>query len=157
MIELYNELILSSASTKWTVHFDVQDMVSCGNTKHSAHHTRVDWVGWHSCAPTVFHTPLHASHTHTCRAFNSPFFSGTTQVSRYQKGKISLDYTEAKDSEWQWHQLGHMQVCTSLQTDNHASTPPLTLSTAKQKWQRKTQRKMPHIGENIEHVITNMT
>ena len=28
--------------------------------------------------------------------------------------------------EWQWHQLGHMQVCTSLQTDNHASTPPLT-------------------------------
>jgi len=34
--------------------------------------------------------------------------------------------TEARDSEWQWHQLGHMQVCTSLQTDNHASTPPLT-------------------------------
>ena len=28
-------------------------------------------------------------------------------------------------SEWQWHQLGHMQVCTMLQTDNHASTPPL--------------------------------
>ena len=27
--------------------------------------------------------------------------------------------------EWQWHQLGHMQVCTLLQTDNHASTPPL--------------------------------
>ena len=26
------------------------------------------------------------------------------------------------DSDWQWHQLGHMQVCTSLQTDNHAST-----------------------------------
>jgi len=36
-----------------------------------------------------------------------------------------LDFTEAKDSEWQWRQLGHMQVCTSLQTDNHASTPPL--------------------------------
>jgi len=46
-------------------------------------------------------------------------------VSRYQKGKINLDFTEANDSEWQWHQLGHMQVCTSLQTDNHASTPPL--------------------------------
>jgi len=40
--------------------------------------------------------------------------SGTTQVSRYQKGKINLDFTEARDSEWQWHQLGHMQVCTSL-------------------------------------------
>ena len=53
--------------------------------------------------------------------FNGPF-SGTTRVSRYQKGKSNLDFTEARDSEWQWHQLGHMQVCTSLQTDNHAST-----------------------------------
>jgi len=52
-------------------------------------------------------------------------FSGTTHVSRYQKGKTSLDFTEARDSGWQWHRLGHMQVCTSLQTDNHASTPPL--------------------------------
>jgi len=33
-----------------------------------------------------------------------------------------MDFTEARDSEWQWHQLGHMQVCTSLQTDDHAST-----------------------------------
>ena len=47
-------------------------------------------------------------------------------MSRYQKGKTSLDFTEARDSEWQWHQLGHMQVCTSLQTDNHASSPPLS-------------------------------
>ena len=61
-------------------------------------------------------------HTHT---FNGPF-SGTTQVGRYQKGKTNLDFTEARDSEWQWHQLGHMQVCTLLQTDNHASTPPLS-------------------------------
>ena len=37
-----------------------------------------------------------------------------------------MDFTGARDSEWQWHQLGHMQVCTSLQTDNHASTPPLS-------------------------------
>jgi len=48
--------------------------------------------------------------------------SRTTWVSQYQKGKLNLDFT---DSEWQWHQLGHMQVSTSLQTDNHASTPPL--------------------------------
>jgi len=47
-------------------------------------------------------------------------------VSRYQKGKTNLDFTEAKDRKWQWHQLGHMQVCTSLQTDSHASTPPLS-------------------------------
>ena len=62
------------------------------------------------------------THTHP---FNGPF-SGTTQVNRYQKGKTNLDFTEARDSEWLWHQLEHMQVCTSLQTDNHASTPPLS-------------------------------
>ena len=65
-----------------------------------------------------------AARTHT-HPFNSPF-SGTTRVSRYQKSKTNLDYTEARDSEWQWHQLGHMQVYTSLQSDNHASTPPLS-------------------------------
>jgi len=60
--------------------------------------------------------------THT---FDGPF-SGTTQVSRYQKDKTNLDFTEARDSEWQWHQLGRVQVCISRQTDNHASTPPLS-------------------------------
>jgi len=59
--------------------------------------------------------------THTC-PFNDPF-SGTTQVTRYHKGKANLDFTEERDSEWQWHPLGHMQVL--LQTDNHTSTPPL--------------------------------
>jgi len=60
------------------------------------------------------------THTHP---FNGPF-SGSTQVSRYQK--TNLDFTGARDSEWQWHQLGHMHGCTLLQTDNHASTPPLS-------------------------------
>ena len=62
------------------------------------------------------------THTHT---FKGPL-SGTTRVSQYQKGKT--DFTEARDSEWQWHQLGHMQV-TLLQTDNRASTPPLSFFT----------------------------
>ena len=69
----------------------------------------------------------HYTNTHP---FNGPF-SGTTQVSQYQKGKTDLDFTEARDSEWQWHQLGHMQVCISLQTDNHASTPPLSFLQAR--------------------------
>ena len=47
-------------------------------------------------------------------------------MSQYQKGKTNLDFTEARDSEWHWHQLGHIQVCTSVQTDNHANTPPLS-------------------------------
>jgi len=46
-------------------------------------------------------------------------------VSQYPKGKTNLDFSEAKDSEWHWHQLGRMQVCTLVRTDNYASTPPL--------------------------------
>ena len=61
------------------------------------------------------------THTHP---FNGPL-SGTIWVSWYQKGKTNQDFIETTDSEWQWHQLDHMQVCTSLQTDNHASNSPL--------------------------------
>jgi len=60
------------------------------------------------------------THTHT-HTFNDPL-SGTTRVSRYQKGKTNLDFTGARDGEWQWNQPDHMQVCTLLQRDNHAST-----------------------------------
>ena len=70
----------------------------------------------------LFFEITHYTHTHT---FNGPF-SETTQVSRYQKSKANLDFTKARDSEWQWHQLGHMQVCTLLETDNRISTPPLS-------------------------------
>jgi len=65
-------------------------------------------------------------------------------VSRYQKGKTNLDFTDARDSEWQWHQLGHMQVCTSLQTDNHASTPPVSFFTGQ----------MPFLPPNLQRQST---
>jgi len=75
----------------------------------------------------LYHNVIIKLHTHL---FNASF-SGTTRVSWHQKGKTNLDFTEARDSEWQWHQLGHMQVCSSLQTDNHASTPPLEFFTGR--------------------------
>jgi len=49
-------------------------------------------------------------------------FPGLPGSASTRKVKTNLDFTEARDSEWQWYHLGHMQVCTSLQTDNHAST-----------------------------------
>ena len=57
------------------------------------------------------------------------YYYYTTAVQRpflLWRASTNLDFTEARDSEWQWHQLGRMQVSTSLQTDNHASTPPLS-------------------------------
>ena len=80
---------------------------------------------FHVCADGFKHLALSDITDTYTHPFNG-LFSGTTWVGLYQKGKTDLDFTEAKDSEWQWHQLGHMQVCTSLQTDNHASTPPLS-------------------------------
>ena len=78
--------------------------------------------GTSSCVTRLCEFVFICVHTHP---FNGPL-SGTTRVSPYQKGKTSLDFNEAADCEWQWHQLGHMQVCTLLQTDKHASTPPLS-------------------------------
>ena len=61
-----------------------------------------------------FSLPMHhlldELHTHP---FNGPL-SRTTRVSWYQQAETNLDFTEARGSEWQWYQLGHMKVCTSL-------------------------------------------
>jgi len=84
---------------------------------------KTEYLGTYNC-PFLSADHGTGAHTHT-HPFNGPL-SRITQVSRYQKGKTNLDFTEARDSEWQWHQLGHMQICTSLQTNNHASTPPLS-------------------------------
>jgi len=34
----------------------------------------------------------------------------TTRVSRYQRGKTNLEFTEARHIDWQWHQLGYRQL-----------------------------------------------
>jgi len=70
-------------------------------------------------------------------------------VSRYQKGKTNLYFTEARDSEWQWHQLGHMQICTSLQTDNHASTLPLSFFTGRMPFLPPNQQRQSTEGKEL--------
>ena len=100
----------------------LENMFSSSAVKLCLRRSRLVSLRYSRCTVSVIIVAL--SHTHT-HPFNGPL-PGTARVSRYQKGKTSLDSTEARDSEWQWHQLGHMQVCTSLQTDSHASTPPLS-------------------------------
>ena len=101
------------------------------------------------------------THTHT-HPFNGPL-SGTTRVSRYQKGKTNLDFTGARDSEWRWHQLGHMQVCTSLQTDNQASTPPLSFFTGRMPFlppnqqRQSTEGKKGALGANSPVIFHSFT
>ena len=107
---------------QWFIHLGAYGL----DREYGPYHVRseADWTTAQSAARL---RDVNALKTHT--PFNGPF-SGTTQVTRrYQKGKTNLDFNETRDSEWQWHQLGHMQVCTSLQTDNHAGTPPLKFLT----------------------------
>jgi len=68
------------------------------------------------------------THTHTRL---TALFPGLPRWAGTRNCKTNLNFTEARDSEWQWHQLGCMQVCTSLQADNHASTPPLSFLQAR--------------------------
>jgi len=69
--------------------------------------------------------------TTTTTTFVNGHFSRTTWVSRHQRSITILvkpisGFTGARDSEWRWHQLGDMQICTPLQTDNYASTPQVS-------------------------------
>jgi len=48
------------------------------------------------------------SHTQSSMGYLYTFYPGEPVPER----KINLDFTEARDSELQWHQLDHMQVCT---------------------------------------------
>ena len=61
--------------------------------------------------------------TSTVPLYTLPFIgplSGTIRVSRYQKRKSNLDFTEARDSEWQWHPLG---PCKSAPRSRQITTP----------------------------------
>jgi len=72
--------------------------------------------------------PMYSKNTHT--PIQRPF------VRDYQPGFYW--------SKRQWHQLGCMQVWTSLQRDNHASTPPLKIFTGR----------MPFLLPNQQHQST---
>jgi len=82
--------------------------------------------------------------------FNGPL-SGTT---RYQKGKTNLDFTEARDSRWQWHQLGRIQVCTSFQTDKHASTPSIRFILGRMPFLPPNQQRQSTEGSTLRFKLT---
>jgi len=62
-------------------------------------------------------------------------------VGRYQKGKTNLDFTEARDSEWQWRQMD-LPVTLELPVVGERA---LLLQQRQQKllYKRETKREMP--------------
>jgi len=127
-------------------------------TRHTTTETLHDWMHRGTDLTTFKQVLTYSQHTHTHT--QRPFF-------QYQKGKTNLDFTEARDSEWQCHQLGHMQVCTSLQTDNHTSTPPLsffyrpdalpaTQSTATKHWRPNIQTYNQYFNTITAQLVINI-
>jgi len=57
-----------------------------------------------------------ATHTHTHIRLTA-LCSGLPGVSRYQNGKTNLDFTEARDSEWQW------AICKSAPRSRQITMP----------------------------------
>jgi len=52
---------------------------------------------------------------------------------------------------WQWHRLDHMHIiCTSLQTDNHASTSPLSFFAGRIPFLPPNQLRQSTEGGNLE-------
>ena len=109
-----------------------------------------------ACSPAHTHTYLglwvgkfpSETHTHT-HPFNGPL-SGTTQVSQYQNGKTNLDFTEARDSGWQWHQLGHnasLHLAPDRQPHQHATT--LMFFTGRMPFLPPNQQRQSTEGKNF--------
>ena len=108
------------------LHHTITGLLSCGKAIDGMMLTEKFYLSLCSSSIVHLYRIWHTQHTHL---FNSPL-PGTTRVSWYQKGNTNLDVTEAR--EWvAVASAGHMQVCTSLQTDNNASTPPLSFLQAR--------------------------
>ena len=103
-------------------------------------YTKIHWLRSHE-----------RTHEHT-HPFNDPL-SRSTRVSQYQKGKTNLDFTEARHSEWQWHQLicksalrcrqktmpaphhsGHMKVTSNFIFQNNLTAPQSNTSLRHLQW-----------------------
>jgi len=93
----------------------------------------------------------------------------TMCVSRHQKGKPFWILMKQEIMGWHWHQLDHMQIiCTSLQTDNHASTSslgcpdalPVTQPTASKHWKHSNTAQLLFFVllfcQWVMHIITHL-
>ena len=121
--EISKSLVIKLNAMFWSVIISLADhaLLVCFLCKLSQASKNVSKIlHLHSSRPRRIPYTTH-THTHTHSTALWPGLPGWAG-----KGKTNLDFTEARDSGWQRHQLGHMQVCTSLQTDNHANTTPLS-------------------------------
>jgi len=100
----------------------------------------------------LFWTVKKQNSTTTTQPFNG-LFSRTTWVSRNRKGKTNLDFTGARDSEWQWHQLGDMQITMPVPHHSVFYRPdalPVAQPTASKHWRLKKQNSNTQLSSLME-------
>ena len=88
-------------------------------------------VGHRLCTISQFIYTYKVFHTHSNKYLNitkpilRPLFQENMGKPAPERYSI-LHFNEARDDGWHWHQLDQVQIiCTSLQTDNHASASSL--------------------------------
>ena len=107
------------------------------------------------CGNSVLSLSFSHTHTHTRLTALCPGLPGWASTRKVKPIWILLKL--ARDSEWQLHYLGHMQVCTPVQTDNHASTPPLSFFTCRMPFLTPNQQRQSaegiHTGIEFNSVL----
>jgi len=109
----------------------------------------------HMNAPVSHVMTIRHTHTHTHIRLTA-LFPGPPMWDGTRKVKLIWIFTEARDSEWQWHQLGHMQVCISLQRQpcQHPTTQVFYRPDALPAAQPTASKHWRHIITIITHTHT---
>ena len=93
-------------------------------TTPAPHYSSFLQAGCPSCRPTNSIKAVKAiQFTHTRL---TALFPGLPEWASTRKVKTNLDFTEARASEWQWHQLGICKSAPRSRQNNHANTSPLS-------------------------------
>jgi len=74
------------------------------------HHLRIGSEDYRKMTDPCVHG---AAVLHCCPIFPNHIWLINTSWPWWVSTRTNLDFTEARDSEWQWHQLSHVLVCTS--------------------------------------------
>jgi len=77
-------------------------------------------------------------------------------VNRYQKDKTNLDFTEARDSEWQWHQLDHICKQSAPHSRQPRQHPTMQFFTGRMPFLPPNQQRQSTEGK-VKELIMSQT
>jgi len=115
---------LDALSTAQTVTTAFDQRSPCATNPRANLQQQTPALSYAQCTNNRLHAKITLLVITFFRSINQEMSNISSSSFEFQE--ISSSYRHSTNLEWQWHQLGRMQVCTSLQRHNHASTPPLS-------------------------------